>query len=102
VEAQLQGFELESGLPLDDQLPVQYGALGERFEKRGLELGKVPVQGLEVAALQKQLASVPKDENPEASHFGSKIQESPSGRASTSFASMGSTGGFRASSTPGS
>ncbi len=66
MKAELQGLELQAFLPLDDELPVDDSARGKRFEERRLELGKVAVQGLEVAALQVPLVPVPEDQDPEA------------------------------------
>jgi hypothetical protein len=100
MKAQLQGLEVEAGLPLDDQLPVDDGALGKRFEKRGLELGEYRFKGLRSRLCRSHSFPSRKTRTRKPSNFGSKIQESPAGRASTSFASIGSTGGWRGSSTP--
>ncbi len=69
MEPELQRFEIESGLPLDHELSVDDGALRKRFEERRFELREVTVQGLQVAALEEPLLSVPKHQYSEAVPF---------------------------------
>ena len=79
----------------DDDLAVEHeprvGA-AERPE-RALELGEVPVQRLEVAALDVDLGPVPEDEGPEPVPLRLVDPPSPSGISGVGLASIGSIGG---------
>src|SRR5258708_6885368 len=57
-----QRLELERAVLSDDDLAVEHAPLGQLLAKRRRELRKVPLQRLEIAALDLHVVPVAKDE----------------------------------------
>src|ERR687892_1909054 len=69
MEAELQGLEVEAGLTGDHQLSIDHRSRRELLQDRGFELGKVSIQGFEVATLQEPFPAVPKEQHTESVPF---------------------------------
>ena len=65
METQLQRLEVETGFARDDELAVDDGSRGKRGQNRRLELGEVPVERLQIAALHQPLRAVAEDQHTE-------------------------------------
>src|SRR5471032_191272 len=66
MDAQQERFEVETAGGGDDDLAVEYAAIGKSCGQRREELREVSVQRLLVAALQQDLVAVAEDERPKA------------------------------------
>ena len=93
MQAQLQRVEVEPARRRDDDLAVEHAAVRQRVEQRRVQLGKVAIERLEVAALDVDVAAAAKDDRAKAVPLRLERKVASSGKPSTSLASMGSIGG---------
>ena len=70
MDAELESVEVEPVGAGDDDLAVEYAALRQVREERGLDLREVAVEALGVAALEEEFVAVAEDEGAEAVPFG--------------------------------
>src|SRR5215210_6179868 len=70
MQPQLKGIEIESVRRSDDDLTIQYAAIGQPLEQGFAQLWKVSVERSEVAALDEDIPSAPKHDGTEPVPFG--------------------------------
>ena len=69
MEPHLERVEIQAVGRRDDDLAVQHAALGQACQQRVVQLGKVAVEGTQVAALDEDLSPAAEDDRAEAVPF---------------------------------
>ena len=94
MQAHLQGIEVEPVRCGDHDLAVEHAAVGQTGPKRVVQLGKVAIERLEVAALDEDVVAAAKDDARESRPTWARREtRRRPGAPSASLASMGSIGG---------
>ena len=70
MEAQLEGVEIQAGVPDDDDLAIEHGPGGEGSQKGRDEFREISIERLLFAALDENLVVIAEDECAEAVPFG--------------------------------
>ena len=79
MQPQLQRIEVQPLRRRDDDLTVDHAAGGNAFEKRVVQLGKVPVEGSKIAALDVDIGCRAEDDRAESIPLR-LVEELPFGR----------------------
>src|SRR5688572_4386498 len=79
MQPQLQCVEIKPARRSDHNLAIDYTMVGQRSNKSVVQLGKVAVEGAEVATLYIYVAFTAIDDGPEAVPFG-LVEEAAAGR----------------------
>src|SRR5438046_10640010 len=66
MQAELQRLEVEPTVGRDDELAIDNAAFGQARAKDGLELGKVPIERLQVTALGVEPVAIAKHDRAKA------------------------------------
>ena len=79
MQSQLQGIEVEAARRGDDDLAVNDAVVREARQQRVVQLGKIPIERPQVAALDEHLAAAAKDNGAKAVPLR-LVQERAAGR----------------------
>ena len=93
MQPQLQRVEVQAAIRGDHDLAVDDAAGRQPFEQCLVQLRKIAIERLQIAALDVDVVVRAKDDRRNPSHLGSNSRPPVAGMASTSLASIGSMGG---------
>jgi hypothetical protein len=71
MQSKLKGVEVEAARRRDDDLAIEHAAVRQPGDQRVVQLGKVPIERTQVAALDEDVLSAAETMARKPSHFGS-------------------------------